>query len=510
MNSRKEFKQYFTPPRIADFIIEFLLKIVPELKGNKLSVIDPSCGEGVFLEKAHSYGLCNAEQCFGVDLDPRLAKDWQNRGFLEEGLRLNQGDGLLLEEGKYDVALGNPPFGLLYLEKAEPAYRSMELVMRTSTGVPPALRDVPQEMMFLEKFVKLLKPGGVFAIILPVGIFKNITMKYIRDWVRKKCRLLAVVNLQKRVFSQTGAAAYTSILFARKIEAQPEDRIIFAQASNIDLKQEEHDDLDKILEGVNKKNIYNENLLLFDLKEKKLENFRWDPDYYNPIYAKFHVKLRQTGFPLVKLNEILGQEQVISGYKGKQQKAHTDDKISYITSASITASGLNFDCEHRSVDRHSQSDPRRSRIQEDDILLVRSGEGCIGRVYVAGPEDAGNNIRSEIYILRPDPARINPYYLAVFRNSFKLPFGRRKNRHKSHFQICRLAAGVGTPNLNKLEILSMEIPVIDPEKQKEIENNYRKIREQKNDLGILSKELEKLFQQAVYNRVIRSGLLASQ
>ncbi|MFP4498598.1 MAG: pantoate--beta-alanine ligase [Vulcanimicrobiota bacterium] len=249
MNSRKEFKQYFTPPRIADFIIEFLLKIVPELKGNKLSVIDPSCGEGVFLEKAHSYGLCNAEQCFGVDLDPRLAKDWQNRGFLEEGLRLNQGDGLLLEEGKYDVALGNPPFGLLYLEKAEPAYRSMELVMRTSTGVPPALRDVPQEMMFLEKFVKLLKPGGVFAIILPVGIFKNITMKYIRDWVRKKCRLLAVVNLQKRVFSQTGAAAYTSILFARKIEAQPEDRIIFAQASNIDLKQEEHDDLDKILEG---------------------------------------------------------------------------------------------------------------------------------------------------------------------------------------------------------------------------------------------------------------------
>ena len=50
-------------------------------------------------------------------------------------------------------------------------------------------------MLFIERVLKMLKPGGRAAIVLPQGKFNNSSLAFIREWILKKARLLAVVGL---------------------------------------------------------------------------------------------------------------------------------------------------------------------------------------------------------------------------------------------------------------------------------------------------------------------------
>lgn len=70
-------------------------------------------------------------------------------------------------------------------------------------------------MLFIERILKWLKPGGRAAIVLPQGKFNNSSLAFIREWILKKARLLAVVGLHPNTFKpHTGTK--TSVLFVQK------------------------------------------------------------------------------------------------------------------------------------------------------------------------------------------------------------------------------------------------------------------------------------------------------
>jgi type I restriction enzyme M protein len=61
----------------------------------------------------------------------------------------------------------------------------------------------------------MLKPGGRAAIVLPQGKFNNSSLAFIREWILRKARLLAVVGLHGNSFKpHTGTK--TSVLFIQK------------------------------------------------------------------------------------------------------------------------------------------------------------------------------------------------------------------------------------------------------------------------------------------------------
>ena len=65
----------------------------------------------------------------------------------------------------------------------------------------------------------MLKPGGRAAIVLPQGKFNNSSLAFIREWILKKARLLAVVGLHPNTFKpHTGTK--TSVLFFQKYTAE--------------------------------------------------------------------------------------------------------------------------------------------------------------------------------------------------------------------------------------------------------------------------------------------------
>ncbi|MGA3015086.1 MAG: N-6 DNA methylase [Bacteroidales bacterium] len=72
-----------------------------------------------------------------------------------------------------------------------------------------------RDILFIERNLNFLKPGGRMAIVLPQGRFNNSSDKYIRDYIAYHCRILAVVGLHGNVFKpHTGTK--TSVLFVQK------------------------------------------------------------------------------------------------------------------------------------------------------------------------------------------------------------------------------------------------------------------------------------------------------
>jgi hypothetical protein len=73
------------------------------------------------------------------------------------------------------------------------------------------------EVFFMERFLRLAKPGGLIAAIVPEGILASGQLAPLRTWLLDELDLLAVVSLPQKVFAGVGANARTSVVFARRL-----------------------------------------------------------------------------------------------------------------------------------------------------------------------------------------------------------------------------------------------------------------------------------------------------
>lgn len=112
-------------------------------------------------------------------------------------------------EFTFDILMANPPFAGKINTKEQ--LEQYDLSKKNGKQKKSAERDV----LFIERNLKFLKPGGRMAIVLPQGRLNNSNDKYIRDYITDKCRILAVVGLHGNVFKpHTGTK--TSVLFLQK------------------------------------------------------------------------------------------------------------------------------------------------------------------------------------------------------------------------------------------------------------------------------------------------------
>src|SRR5262249_11834792 len=118
---------------------------------------------------------------------------------------------------RFDVLLTNPPFA------GEVRERCLLNAYEVSRGRVRVERDV----LFLERCVELLRPGGRMAIVLPHNKLAMAAWGHVREWLLRKVRVLAVVGLGRNTFlPHTHQKA--SILFAQKGAARKDAPIFFA------------------------------------------------------------------------------------------------------------------------------------------------------------------------------------------------------------------------------------------------------------------------------------------
>ena len=120
-----------------------------------------------------------------------------------------------IEKGHYrdfdfDVLLANPPFAG---DIKETRLLSKYEISRKENG--KYQEKVGRDILFIERNLNFLKPGGRMAVVLPQGRFNNSSDKQIRDFIAERCRILAVVGLHGNTFKpHTGTK--TSVLFVQK------------------------------------------------------------------------------------------------------------------------------------------------------------------------------------------------------------------------------------------------------------------------------------------------------
>lgn len=152
-------------------------------------------------------------------------------------------------EGRFNIVLTNPPFGskvegsdeilesdiavppkvyARYKEEyGEPYTEAQARLRAAATGVDKRIASlftlpkgdtskIKTEVLFIERCLSLLKPGGKLGIVLPEGIFNNPTLAYVREFCEDRAFVRAVVSLPQETFKSSGADVKTSLLFMQK------------------------------------------------------------------------------------------------------------------------------------------------------------------------------------------------------------------------------------------------------------------------------------------------------
>jgi len=245
--------QYFTPRHVIKMCVKMLNPLPGEV------ILDPAAGSGGFLilsmyyvwqkikDKREQYKYAN-ECLYGIDFDEKAQKvakaimliagdgssnvyrlnslePWTWRGemgydalrkFLmryedEVKDRENQEQ---LKNFKFDIVTTNPPFAGDIDEKE--VLRFYEIARKNNKLV----NKLGRHLLFLERCLQFLRPGGRMAIVLPQGVLNNTNLEWVRKWLIDKARILAVVGLHVNTFKpHTGTK--TSVLLLQKWNDDP-------------------------------------------------------------------------------------------------------------------------------------------------------------------------------------------------------------------------------------------------------------------------------------------------
>ena len=192
------------------------------------SILDPACGSGTFLVDAvRSVGQSSgtsAVKIFGVDKNPRMVQLAEfNCGHLSQSDFARANIDALLPFGSpslpswykpnsFDLVITNPPFGVSLDQRAY-AFDQYATCRGASGEV---VRKRGSEIVFVERALELLKPGGRLGIVLPRGVITNHSLASARQALGEIAAVLGVVTLPPETFAATGTQTTTVVVFAEK------------------------------------------------------------------------------------------------------------------------------------------------------------------------------------------------------------------------------------------------------------------------------------------------------
>ena len=257
--------QFFTPRNV----VEMMVKIVDPKSGER--IIDPACGSGGFLitALAHVWGKLREEakrkewserqlakrefdvatDCFrGIDKDQFLAKvckaymalvgDGRGGVFCENTLeRVTSWPDAMQQKiklGGFDVVLTNPPFGKKIVVKGAPILSQFDLgykwkrnkETKTIEKTATLHDDQPPQILFLERCLQLLKPGGRLGIVLPEAVFGMPTYDYVVSYLRTRAKIRGVVSMPEALFKTSGKGgthAKVCVLFVENTKPKKDE-----------------------------------------------------------------------------------------------------------------------------------------------------------------------------------------------------------------------------------------------------------------------------------------------
>ena len=191
---------------------------------------------------------------FGTDANPRMARTAKMNMIMHGDGHggVHHRDGLLnvngIFENRFDVILTNPPFGSRvektlkitladketseekiaeYEEKyGKEVYRKAMSQVNDNIGKSIlSLYDSGKlsgltEVLFIERCLRLLKPGGRLGIVLPEGVLNTTQLQSVRELFEGMAKIILITSIPQDVFMASGATVKPSLMFFKKFTTE--------------------------------------------------------------------------------------------------------------------------------------------------------------------------------------------------------------------------------------------------------------------------------------------------
>ena len=389
------------------------------------------------------------------------------------------------------VVAGEPTFPEALNNNGETVYQMSDGTFR-KTKLKQA-SNMSRDILFVERNLDFLKPGGRMAIVLPQGRFNNSSDKSLREYIADRCRILAVVGLHGNVFKpHTGTK--TSVLFVQKWDDElcpkvDDYNIFFAtmqepskdnsgdkiyrntideDGNNVPLLDSHghlivkhdlfnHDGLtqDGIAEAfaefakkehlsffrgcpfdeVKYKTLL-EGLEVTEVKLHKLENnFTIGSEFYSKFYVHLMDIIGKCHYPSKRLDAVCSL--ITDGDHSAPN--YKDNGVLFLLSESVQ-NGYIDDSIYRYISPETHALLSKSALKEGDVLVTKTGIyfGKSAVVPVGFPEA---NTSAHVGVLRIGDSSINPYFLSTYINC-KYGYHQFRRRgiksHQTRNKTCRV------------------------------------------------------------------------
>lgn len=529
---KSENQQFFTPRNIVEFMVQM---VNPTIKD---TVCDPACGSGGFLiytlmwNKNHPFNkemdidqliksYCS-NKLIGVEIDSRMA--WvSNMNIIMHGgdgtpvkyipkggsLSWNKEVSKILKLNSIDIIITNPPFGSDFSDK--------DSLDRYSVGKDKSSRR--RGVLFVERCLDILKPGGKLAIILDESILNGSTNSDIRELIFKKAIIEAIISLPDVTFLPYSSAKASILLLKKKKLSDgffSQKEIFMANIENVgkrpngdSLYGSERDDSGKLkllddlplvvtawrkFKAEGKFTIQNLSPFIFicDPREffdenGRLVESRLDIQFHHPSKKIAKDSIAKSIYPMPTLAEL-----VIERNKTVLPKVEFPDEVCrFIGLANIMPDSGEYFVSELIGDQIKSS---VRYFKSGDILFSKLRPELRKCIFIDDQEDEGFT-SSECFVFRGlDRAAENLEFSELLKNRktlFNIDSEYLAYLLRSDIvfgQIVYQVTGVGRPRIPKSSILSVKIPLPPINEQKEIVRLFKDAHKRRLNLKRQSKE----------------------
>ena len=217
--------------------------------------------------------LLSHDCIFGTDANPRMARTAKMNMIMHGDGHggVHHHDGLLnvngIFENRFDIILTNPPFGsrvekTLIITEADKFADEAKIKYYTERYGQEYIKALEQvnshigesvlslytsgklsgltEVLFIERCLRLLKPGGRMGIVLPEGVLNNTNLQNVRELFEGMAKIILITSIPQDVFMASGATVKPSLVFFKKFTTKESEQYEQAKATAYERVSEQY------------------------------------------------------------------------------------------------------------------------------------------------------------------------------------------------------------------------------------------------------------------------------
>lgn len=444
---RQEFKEFMTPRPVIEAVIAMA---APDTSA---SILDPCCGSGAFLVYSLQYIRKRIEgrnqspqkkikavfdfahdRLYGFDVSEQMAavarinmlvnEDGRAHIFKHNSLVTKTSAPFVTQGKSFDFIFTNPPFGKKISQPSD-LLESFQITRDEKGKVRN--REFITEVLFLERNLEWLKPGGLMFIVLPDSVLGNSTLASERLYIEKLAKLKAIFSLSADTFGPSGAKSKTSIVVLEKRvpESEPDPNgfpVFIAHVPNVGYdftgRATGKNELPQLVAEYRQ---YVET----GASESPISRVVKRSELGNTWLAQPHLSASDVvnGGDASTLDDLCT---AISTGKTAPRKAYTTSGLHMVKVGNLTGRGIEWESvERQFVDESFAEKYTQGILQKGDILFTAAAHGPKGiglkvDIFEGAPKHIADPVLccGEVMICRPKKGKdVDPYYLLLFLRS---------------------------------------------------------------------------------------------